>query len=84
MKSAAPTTLTLPVSGSAKVVTDKTSYDVDKEFTVAFSIPNTVSGDWVGIFEADTPLDDQSEAHFWLWAGCDRQGSLANCESRVS
>lgn len=57
---------------------------MDEEFTVTFSIPNPVSGDWVGVFEADTPLDDQSEAHFWVWAGCDRQGSLTNCESRVS
>ena len=76
--------MSLPISTSAKVVTDKTSYDVDEEFIVTFSIPRTVSGDWVGVFDADTPLEDQKEAQFWLWAGCDRQGSLGSCESRVS
>ena len=73
-----------PITSNVNVATDKTAYNLGENIAVTFSIPNVIAGDWVGIFDAATPVAQQQTAHFWLWAGCDRQGLLSGCESRVS
>ena len=69
---------------STTVRTDKTSYSAGAPIIVTFSIADTIAGDWVGIFDAGTSIANQDTANFWLWAGCDRQGSLGSCQSKVS
>ena len=78
------TARSLATQPSTSVRTDKTSYGAGDPITVTFLNPNIISGDWIGIFDAGTSIANQERAHFWLWAGCDRQGSLGSCQSRVS
>ena len=66
------------------VQTDKASYGAGDPITVTFSISSPIAGDWIAIFDADNSISSQDTSNFWLWAGCDRQGSLGSCQSRVS
>ena len=66
------------------VRTDKISYGAGDPITVTFSIASPIVGDWIAIFDAGTSIANQDTSNFWLWAGCDRQGSLGSCQSKVS
>ncbi|KAI2508295.1 peroxidase [Fragilaria crotonensis] len=77
-------TVSSAISVSNTVATTKSSYSSGDTITVKFTAASPATGDWVAIFDAGSTLNSQDEPHFWLWAGCNRQGSSSGCSKTAA